>query len=47
MEKIVIVGAGVSGVFTAIELINNGCKGEDITIDDKGNFIQNRHCFTN
>ena len=45
--RVVIVGAGVSGVFTAIELINNGCKGEDITIVDKGNFIQNRYCFTN
>ena len=45
--KVVIVGAGVAGVFTAIELIDNGYKGENITIVDKGNFIQNRYCFTN
>ena len=30
-----------------IELIDNGYKGENITIVDKGNFIQNRYCFTN
>ena len=45
--RVVIVGAGVAGVFTAIELIDNGYKGENITIVDKGNFIQNRYCFTN
>ena len=47
MEKIVIVGAGVSGVFTTIELLNNGYKGENITIVDKGNYIEKRICLAN
>lgn len=47
MKKIIIVGSGVAGIFTAIELINKGLDGKNITIIDKGNFIEKRHCFTN
>ncbi|MBQ2408235.1 MAG: hypothetical protein II309_02265, partial [Bacilli bacterium] len=47
MKKIIIVGSGVAGIFTAIELINKGLEGKNITIIDKGNFIEKRHCFTN
>lgn len=45
--KICIVGAGVSGLMTAIKLIDNGLKGENITIIEKGNFIEKRICFAN
>ena len=47
MTKICIVGAGVSGLMTAIKLIDGGLKGEDITIIEKGNLIEKRKCFTN
>jgi uncharacterized FAD-dependent dehydrogenase len=47
MAKICIVGAGVSGLMTAIKLIDGGLKGEDITIIEKGNLIEKRKCFTN
>ena len=40
--KFIIVGAGVSGLFTTIKLIDNGINGEDITIIVKGNFIEKR-----
>lgn len=43
--KNIIVGAGVSGVFAALTLLENGVKGEDITLIDKGHYIQKRHCF--
>ena len=43
--KIVIVGVGTSGIATAIELINNGFKGKDITMIDKGHMIDKRKCF--
>lgn len=45
--KVGIVGAGVSGLMTAIKLIDNGLKGENITIIEKGNFIEKRICFAN
>ena len=45
--KFIIVGAGVSGLFTTIKLIDNGINGEDITIIEKGNFIEKRKCFAN
>ncbi|HOO22474.1 MAG TPA: FAD-binding protein [Clostridia bacterium] len=40
---ILIVGAGPSGIFTALELINLGCK-KKITIIDKGQAVENRAC---
>ncbi len=40
---ILIVGAGPAGIFTALELLKNGCK-KKITIVEKGREIQNRHC---
>lgn len=43
--KVTIVGVGVAGIFTAIELINKGFKGSDITMIDKGNWIDKRRCF--
>ena len=45
MKNTIIVGAGVSGVFTALALLENGIKGENITLIDKGNYIEKRHCF--
>lgn len=42
-----IVGAGVAGIFTTLELLSNGVNGKDITIIEKGNFIEERKCFTN
>lgn len=44
--KIGIIGTGVSGMFTAIELINNGFDGTNITMLEKGKLIQDRKCFT-
>ncbi|HKL74176.1 MAG TPA: FAD-binding protein [Clostridia bacterium] len=38
-----IVGAGPSGIFTALELIKTGCK-KKITLIDKGLAIENRSC---
>ena len=43
--KIAIVGAGTSGLACAIELVNNGFKGENITMIDKGHMIDKRKCF--
>lgn len=40
-----IIGAGVAGIFTAIELINKGYNGSDITILDKGHMLNRRICF--
>ncbi|MBQ9946232.1 MAG: FAD-dependent oxidoreductase [Clostridia bacterium] len=40
---IVIVGAGPSGIFTALELIRMGSK-KKIVIVEKGKAIENRHC---
>lgn len=45
MKNIVVVGAGVSGVFTVLTLLDNGVPGKNITLIDKGNFIEKRHCF--
>ena len=45
MKNTIIIGAGVSGVFTALTLIDNGVEGKNITLIDKGNFIEKRHCF--
>lgn len=43
--KIIIVGGGVSGVFTSLQLLSDGFNGEDITILEQGNLIENRKCF--
>lgn len=43
--KVTIIGCGVAGIFTAIELINKGFNGSDITMIDKGNWIDKRKCF--
>ena len=45
MKNTIIIGAGVSGVFTALKLIENGVEGKNITLIDKGNYIEKRHCF--
>lgn len=45
--KICIVGGGVSGLMTAIKLIDGGLKGEDIMIIEKGNLIEKRKCLAN
>jgi uncharacterized FAD-dependent dehydrogenase len=45
MTKICIVGAGTSGIACALELVNNGFKGEDIVMIDKGRMIDKRKCF--
>lgn len=40
---VVIVGAGPAGIFTALEMIRQGCK-KDIAIVEKGAEISKRHC---
>ena len=40
-----IIGTGASGIFTAIELINNGFNGANITMLEKGKPIEKRKCF--
>lgn len=44
-NNIGIIGTGVSGIFTAIELINNGFDGANITMLEKGRTIDKRKCF--
>lgn len=43
MRKILIVGAGPAGIFTALELIKKGSK-DDITIFEQGHLIEKRSC---
>lgn len=45
--KVVMIGCGSSAIACAITLINNGHKGEDITILEKGQIIEKRKCFVN
>lgn len=45
--KVVIVGAGVAGLMTAIKLIDGGVEGKNIIIVEKGNLIEKRKCFAN
>lgn len=42
---ITIIGAGVAGIFTAVELINKGFDGNNIIMIDKGHWIDKRRCF--
>lgn len=44
-NNIGIIGTGASGIFTAIELINNGFDGTNITMLEKGRTIDKRKCF--
>ena len=43
MRKILIVGAGPAGIFTALELIKKGST-DDITIIEQGHLIEKRNC---
>ena len=43
MRKILIVGAGPAGIFTALELIKKGSQ-DDITIIEQGHLIEKRNC---
>ena len=43
MRKILIVGAGPAGIFTALELIRQGAK-DEIMIIEQGRLIENRVC---
>jgi len=43
----VIIGAGVGGLFTAIELVNKGYPARDILLVDKGPMLSKRKCFVN
>lgn len=43
MNKILIIGAGPSGIFTAIELLKQGYKGE-ITMVEQGHRVEKRSC---
>ena len=44
-QRIIIVGCGVAGIFTAIELVNKGYDGNNITMLDRGHWIDKRRCF--
>ena len=43
MRKILIIGAGPAGIFTALELVRN-CSKDEITIIEQGRLIENRVC---
>jgi len=43
MRKILIIGAGPAGIFTALELLKKGSK-DEITIIEQGRLIENRVC---
>ena len=40
---ILIIGAGPAGIFTALELLRKGFKGQ-ITMVEKGRSVERRHC---
>ncbi len=46
MRKILIIGAGPAGIFTALELVRNGSN-DEITIIEQGRLIENRVCPKN
>lgn len=39
---VLIIGAGPAGIFTALELVRNGCK-KEITIVEKGSAIEKKN----
>lgn len=43
MRKVLIIGAGPAGIFTALELVKKGSK-DDITIIEQGKLVENRVC---
>lgn len=43
MSDVLIIGAGPAGIFTALELLKNGC-GKSITIVEQGSLIDRRFC---
>lgn len=43
MQDVLIIGAGPSGIFTALELLNRGFRGK-ITMVEKGVAVENRRC---
>lgn len=43
MRKVLIIGAGPAGIFTALELVRQGSK-DDITIIEQGRLVENRVC---
>ncbi len=43
MSKILIIGAGPAGIFTALELLKKGCK-DKIVIVEQGRLIEDRFC---
>ena len=43
MKDVVIIGAGPSGIFTAVEMIRKGLK-KDILIVEKGQPVEKRAC---
>ena len=43
MRNILIIGAGPSGIFTALELLKLGC-GDKIIIVEQGRLVENRFC---
>ena len=42
-QDVLIIGAGPSGIFTALEMLKNGSK-KSITIVEKGLPVEKRHC---
>ena len=43
-KKVLIIGAGPSGIFCALELLKLGIDGSNITLVDRGNKVEDRHC---
>lgn len=43
MRKVLIIGAGPAGIFTALELVKKN-SGDDITLVEQGRLIENRVC---
>lgn len=43
MRKVLIIGAGPAGIFTALELVRQGSK-DDITIVEQGRLVEKRVC---
>ena len=43
MRKILIIGAGPAGIFTALELLKLGSK-DEITLVEQGHLVEKRSC---